>query len=85
MLWILSPKFSGKVVAKFCAKFLHQQMLKSEAYLAGDIGTSLQKAFLRLEENRKHHLYSILNGSCSSYILQLNDELVLCLQGIEFL
>ncbi|XP_058785971.1 probable protein phosphatase 2C 60 isoform X1 [Vicia villosa] len=40
----------GKVVAKFCAKFLHQQMLKSEAYLVGDIGTSLQESFLRMDE-----------------------------------
>ncbi|KAG5034154.1 hypothetical protein JHK87_009064 [Glycine soja] len=40
----------GKVVAKFCAKFLHQQVLKSETYLTGDIGTSLQKAFLRMDE-----------------------------------
>ncbi|KAJ1413102.1 hypothetical protein SESBI_19861 [Sesbania bispinosa] len=40
----------GKVVAKFCAKFLHQQVLKSEAYLAGDVGTALQKAFLRMDE-----------------------------------
>ncbi|KAI7999140.1 putative protein phosphatase 2C 60 [Camellia lanceoleosa] len=37
----------GKVVAKFCAKFLHQQVLKHEAYLAGDVGTSVQKAFFR--------------------------------------
>ncbi|RYR40978.1 hypothetical protein Ahy_A09g046720 isoform B [Arachis hypogaea] len=37
----------GKAVSKFCAKYLHQQMLKHEAYLAGDIGTSLQKTFLR--------------------------------------
>ncbi|XP_039007699.1 probable protein phosphatase 2C 60 isoform X2 [Hibiscus syriacus] len=35
----------GKVVAKFCAKYLHQQVLKHEAYAAGDIGTSLQGAF----------------------------------------
>ncbi|CAH9134386.1 unnamed protein product [Cuscuta epithymum] len=40
----------GKVVAKFCAKYLHQQVLKHEAYLAGDIGTSLQKSFLRMDE-----------------------------------
>uniref|UniRef100_A0A494G8Q0 protein-serine/threonine phosphatase n=1 Tax=Solanum lycopersicum TaxID=4081 RepID=A0A494G8Q0_SOLLC len=38
----------GKVVAKFCAKYLHQQVLKHEAYLHGDIGTSVQKAFFRL-------------------------------------
>ncbi|KAL7170956.1 hypothetical protein ACSBR2_035752 [Camellia fascicularis] len=40
----------GKVVAKFCAKFLHQQVLKHEAYLAGDVGTSVQKAFFRMDE-----------------------------------
>jgi protein phosphatase 1G len=40
----------GKVVAKFCAKFLHHQMLKSEAYSVGDIGTSLQQTFLRMDE-----------------------------------
>ncbi|KAJ0007536.1 hypothetical protein Pint_30350 [Pistacia integerrima] len=38
----------GKAVSKFCAKYLHQQVLKHEAYSAGDIGTSAQKAFLRL-------------------------------------
>ncbi|KAE9452138.1 hypothetical protein C3L33_15952, partial [Rhododendron williamsianum] len=40
----------GKVVAKFCAKYLHQQVLKQEAYSAGDIGTSVQKAFFRMDE-----------------------------------
>ncbi|KAJ6745338.1 PROTEIN PHOSPHATASE 2C [Salix koriyanagi] len=40
----------GKVVAKFCSKFLHQQVLKNEAYAAGDIGTSIQKAFFRMDE-----------------------------------
>ncbi|KAL8536957.1 hypothetical protein ACS0TY_012227 [Phlomoides rotata] len=40
----------GKVVAKFCAKFLHQQVLKHEAYVAGDIGTSVQKSFFRMDE-----------------------------------
>ncbi|RDX76533.1 putative protein phosphatase 2C 60, partial [Mucuna pruriens] len=40
----------GKVVAKFCAKYLHQQVLKNEAYLAGDIGTSLQESFFRMDE-----------------------------------
>ncbi|CAL1353076.1 unnamed protein product [Linum trigynum] len=40
----------GKVVAKFCAKFLHQQVLKHEAYIAGDIGSSLQKSFFRMDE-----------------------------------
>ncbi|KAK4274500.1 hypothetical protein QN277_017708 [Acacia crassicarpa] len=40
----------GKVVAKFCAKYLHQQVLATESYQAGDIGTSLQKAFFRMDE-----------------------------------
>ncbi|KAH6790922.1 Protein phosphatase 2C family protein [Perilla frutescens var. frutescens] len=40
----------GKVVAKFCAKYLHQQVLKHDAYLAGDIGTAVRKAFLRMDE-----------------------------------
>ncbi|KAG9130730.1 hypothetical protein Leryth_012672 [Lithospermum erythrorhizon] len=40
----------GKVVAKFCAKFLHQQVLKQETYSTGDIGTSLQKSFFRMDE-----------------------------------
>ncbi|XP_050160396.1 probable protein phosphatase 2C 60 [Malus sylvestris] len=40
----------GKAVANFCAKYLHQQVLKDEAYLAGDLGSSLQKAFLRMDE-----------------------------------
>ncbi|XP_012573111.1 probable protein phosphatase 2C 60 isoform X3 [Cicer arietinum] len=40
----------GKAVSKFCAKYLHQQVLKHEAYVAGDIATSLQKSFLRMDE-----------------------------------
>ncbi|WVY89776.1 hypothetical protein V8G54_035290 [Vigna mungo] len=40
----------GKVVAKFCAKYLHQQVVKSEAYIAGDIGTSLRESFFRMDE-----------------------------------
>lgn len=40
----------GKAVAKFCAKYLHEQVLKNEAYTAGDLATSLQKSFLRMDE-----------------------------------
>ncbi|KAL1557399.1 protein-serine/threonine phosphatase [Salvia divinorum] len=40
----------GKVVAKFCARFLHQQVLKQEEYSAGDVGTALRKAFPRMDE-----------------------------------
>ncbi|XP_008810784.1 probable protein phosphatase 2C 11 isoform X2 [Phoenix dactylifera] len=39
-----------KVVAKFCAKYLHTQVVKNEAYAAGDVGTSVQKAFFRMDE-----------------------------------
>ncbi|KAG9455896.1 hypothetical protein H6P81_000404 [Aristolochia fimbriata] len=40
----------GKVVAKFCAKYLHTQVLKSETYLMGDLAASVQKAFFRMDE-----------------------------------
>ncbi|CDO98241.1 unnamed protein product [Coffea canephora] len=40
----------GKAVAKFCAKYLHEQVLKNEAYLAGDLGDSMKKSFLRMDE-----------------------------------
>uniref|UniRef100_A0A2P2M7T3 Uncharacterized protein n=1 Tax=Rhizophora mucronata TaxID=61149 RepID=A0A2P2M7T3_RHIMU len=48
LFFISSSLLAGKAVAKFCAKYLHQQVLKHEAYLDGDLGTALQKAFLRL-------------------------------------
>lgn len=47
LLTLIIPLIVGKVVAKFCAKYLHQQVLKNEAYSAGDVGTSVQKAFFR--------------------------------------
>ncbi|KVH98077.1 Protein phosphatase 2C [Cynara cardunculus var. scolymus] len=40
----------GQAVSKFCAKYLHQQVVKHEAYCSGDIGTAAQKAFLRMDE-----------------------------------
>ncbi|KAL7618802.1 probable protein phosphatase 2C 60 [Lactuca sativa] len=40
----------GQSVSKFCAKYLHQQLMKHEAYSSGDIGTAAQKAFLRMDE-----------------------------------
>ncbi|GJN19171.1 hypothetical protein PR202_gb06414 [Eleusine coracana subsp. coracana] len=40
----------GRVVAKFCAKYLHNQVLKTEAYSAGDLGTAVHKAFFRMDE-----------------------------------
>lgn len=42
----------GKVVAKFCAKYLHQ-VVKSEADKNGDLCESLQTAFLRMDEMMK--------------------------------
>jgi hypothetical protein len=38
---------SGKVVAKFCSKYLHREVLKSEGYAAGDLGTAVHRAFFR--------------------------------------
>ncbi|XP_026660606.1 probable protein phosphatase 2C 11 isoform X2 [Phoenix dactylifera] len=40
----------GKVVAKFCAKYLHAQVLKYETYMGGDLAASVQKAFFRMDE-----------------------------------
>uniref|UniRef100_A0A0C9S216 protein-serine/threonine phosphatase n=1 Tax=Wollemia nobilis TaxID=56998 RepID=A0A0C9S216_9CONI len=40
----------GKVVAKFCAKYLHTQVAKSEAYARGDLCGSLQRAFFRMDD-----------------------------------
>ncbi|KAG4955577.1 hypothetical protein GLYMA_15G036000v4 [Glycine max] len=31
----------GKAISKFCCKYPYLQLLKSETYLAGDLGTSL--------------------------------------------
>lgn len=38
---------SGKVVSKFCAKYLHSQVLKHELHLGGDLAASVRKAFFR--------------------------------------
>uniref|UniRef100_A0A1D1Y4V1 protein-serine/threonine phosphatase n=1 Tax=Anthurium amnicola TaxID=1678845 RepID=A0A1D1Y4V1_9ARAE len=40
----------GKVVAKFCAKYLHTEVLKNGASSAGDLGAAVQKAFFRMDE-----------------------------------
>lgn len=40
----------GKDVAKFCAKYLHQEVRTHESYSAGDLGASLERAFLRMDE-----------------------------------
>ncbi|GBG90234.1 hypothetical protein CBR_g50412 [Chara braunii] len=40
----------GKEVAKFCARYLHQEVLKSEAYGKGDLCGSLISSFLRMDE-----------------------------------
>lgn len=38
---------AGKLVSKFCAKNLHRQVLKSDAYARGNLGASLEHSFLR--------------------------------------
>ncbi|TKW22108.2 hypothetical protein SEVIR_4G204600v4 [Setaria viridis] len=40
----------GKVVAKFCAKYLHREVINSEAYAAGDLGAAVYRAFFRMDE-----------------------------------
>jgi protein phosphatase 1G len=40
----------GKVVAKFCAKYLHREVVNNEAYASGDLGTAVQRAFFRMDE-----------------------------------
>ncbi|KAG9150901.1 hypothetical protein Leryth_003024 [Lithospermum erythrorhizon] len=40
----------GKAVARYCAKYLHQELVKQEAYLAGDLPAAARKAFLRMDE-----------------------------------
>lgn len=40
----------GDEVSKFCAKFLHREVLNHEAFSVGDVGTSMQHAFLRQQE-----------------------------------
>jgi len=48
---LLTPSYcflaSGKVVAKFCAKYLHREVLHSEAYAAGDLGAAVHRAYFR--------------------------------------
>ena len=34
-------------MSKFCAKHLHKEVVKSEAYANGNLGASLTNAFLR--------------------------------------
>lgn len=40
----------GKVVAKFCSKYLHREVMKSEGYSVGELGTAVNKAFFRMDE-----------------------------------
>ncbi|GAB4850559.1 hypothetical protein Ancab_029868 [Ancistrocladus abbreviatus] len=40
----------GKSVATFCAKYLHQVLLQDPAYQAGDLGASVRRSFLRMDE-----------------------------------
>ncbi|KAK6927656.1 PPM-type phosphatase-like domain [Dillenia turbinata] len=58
----------GKVVAKFCAKYLHQQVLKSEAYSAGDLGTSVQKAFFRFTGMLEGFIWSPRSGDSGDQV-----------------
>ncbi|KAL6497129.1 hypothetical protein OROGR_029058 [Orobanche gracilis] len=48
--WRATMEDAGKEVSKFCAKFLHHQVMEHEPYFAGDLGTSVKKAFLRMDQ-----------------------------------
>jgi len=52
LIWVT---FSGRVVAKFCAKYLHSQVLKSDAYSTGDLGSAVHRAFFRYMVNQIPH------------------------------
>ncbi|KAI5056701.1 hypothetical protein GOP47_0028519 [Adiantum capillus-veneris] len=56
----------GKTVSRFCAKHLHAQVLRNEAYSKGDLGQSLQNTFLRMDDMMRGHRgwreLSMLNG-----------------------
>ncbi|XP_024393465.1 probable protein phosphatase 2C 60 isoform X2 [Physcomitrium patens] len=56
----------GKLVSKFCAKNLHRQVLKSDAYARGNLGASLEHSFLRMDE--------MMKGERGWRDLQLLDE-----------
>ena len=64
------------MVAKFCAKYLHQQVLKSEAYTAGDIGTSLQNAFFRLDEKTVLVLFNDFQVVPVFFMPQVHDRAI---------
>ncbi|CAA2976247.1 probable phosphatase 2C 60, partial [Olea europaea subsp. europaea] len=60
----------GGEVAKFCAKYLHQQMLGNGAYSAGDLATSVLKTFVReLSLITMDHLLDALFALQSSNII----------------
>uniref|UniRef100_A0ACD5XVM9 Uncharacterized protein n=1 Tax=Avena sativa TaxID=4498 RepID=A0ACD5XVM9_AVESA len=45
----------GKSVSKFCAKYLHVQVLTYEAKSPGDLATAVKKAYFRIDEMMKGH------------------------------
>eukprot|EP00249_Psilotum_nudum_P020894 c27886_g1_i5 orf=1148-2221(+) len=70
----------GKVVSKFCAKHLHLQVLRSEAYARGDLPQCLQKAYLRMDDMmrsaRGWKELSILNGDKISKLSSFFDGFI---------
>eukprot|EP00249_Psilotum_nudum_P020892 c27886_g1_i3 orf=1221-2294(+) len=70
----------GKVVSKFCAKHLHSQVLKSDAYGRGELPQSLQKAYLRMDDMmrgaRGWKELSVLNGDKISRLTSFLDGFI---------
>ena len=43
----------GAAVARFCARHLHGELLRSEAYARGDMAGALQATYMRMDELMK--------------------------------
>ncbi|XP_058192261.1 probable protein phosphatase 2C 60 [Rhododendron vialii] len=63
----------GKEVALFCAKYLHQEFMNQEAYLAGDLGTSLWQAFLSCT-----HRMSFVGSHPLQHLNYSHSEILCC-------
>lgn len=74
----------GKVVAMFCAKFLHKELLTDEAYLAGDLSTSIRRSFLRMDEMMcKNKKWRELLSNDDANISEFDEELYFMDRKVE--
>ncbi|KAK7277462.1 hypothetical protein RJT34_22475 [Clitoria ternatea] len=52
--------YSCKAISKFCAKYLHEMVLKSEAYLAGELSGNDEKKYKALKQATKMEISQVL-------------------------